>query len=478
MLDFASMPPEVNSALMYTGPGPGPFLGASAAWNVLAEELFDTATAFNAVITDLTAAWLGPASIAMAAAAAPFIAWITATAGLVEAMGMQVAAATAAYEAAFAMTVPPPIIAANRALYYFLIATNFFGQNTPAIMFTEAQYMEMWAQDATAMYQYLAGAIAATTFMPFTSPPEATTAAALTAATEAAAQAAETPAGTVSQTVSSTATAPLTSVITSPLTSLLPGNLGSMLSGELSSLMSGQLSSMLSGQLSSMMSSQFSSMLTSQFTSMIPGQLTSVLSTPLTTATTNVVPGLATATMSSSSLSSWTTSSSKAFSSIGGFLGSGSGAPMSALGSFSMGSSGSFMQSFGPAAGVFGNQFHTLGYAVGNGFSSGTGLFAAPNMGSVQVAAGAGRAASVGMLSVPQSWTTAAPSQMSQLSASLPSAKVTAAPAAAAAEPPVAPGSSGMPMIPNAARGTGNAMPPPLRIGHRPNVVSEHVLGG
>ncbi|MBV8787817.1 MAG: PPE family protein, partial [Mycobacterium sp.] len=136
MLDFAAMPPEVNSALMYTGPGPGPFLSASAAWNVLAEELFGTATAFNTVITDLTVTWLGPASIAMAAAAAPFIAWITATAGLVEAMGMQVAAATAAYEAAFAMTVPPPVIAANRALYYFLIATNFFGQNTPAIMFT------------------------------------------------------------------------------------------------------------------------------------------------------------------------------------------------------------------------------------------------------------------------------------------------------------------------------------------------------
>ena len=102
-------------------------------------------------------------------------------------------------------------------------------------------------------------------------------------------------------------------------------------------------------------------------------------------------------------------------------------------------------------------------------------------MGSVQVAAGAGRAASVGMLSVPQSWTTAAPAQMSQVGASLPSANVTTLQAAAAAESPAVPGgpgTSGVPMIPNAARGTGSAMPPPLRIGHRPNVVSEHVLGG
>ena len=46
------------------------------------------------------------------------------------------------------MTVPPPVIAANRVLLLNLIATNFFGQNTPAIAVTEAQYMEMWAQDA------------------------------------------------------------------------------------------------------------------------------------------------------------------------------------------------------------------------------------------------------------------------------------------------------------------------------------------
>jgi len=480
MIDFATLPPEVNSGLMYTGAGPGPFLAAASAWDVLADELYTTASGFSSVITDLTAAWLGPASIAMAAAATPFISWITATAALVEAMGMQVSAATAAYEAAFAMTVPPPVIAANRALYYLLIATNWFGQNTPAIMLTEAHYMQMWAQDATAMYGYLAGAIAATTFTPFTPPPETTTATALTAATEAAAEAAEAPAGTVGQTVSQ-ATTSLSTMLTSPLTSLLPGNLGSMFSGELSSLMSGQFSSMLSGQLSSMMSSQLSSMMSTQFTSMIPTQLTSVLSTPLTTATGNIVPGLATASsMSSSSLSSWT-STSRAFSSAAGFIGSGSGAPMSALGSWSMGSSGSFMQSFGPSAGFFGNQFHTLGYAVGNGFGSGTGLFAAPSMGSVQVAANAGRAASVGMLSVPQSWTTAAPAQMSQLGASLPSAKITGLPAAAASEAPAvpgAPGSSGVPMIPNAARGSGSPLPPPLRIGHRPTVVQDHVYGG
>lgn len=483
MLDFAALPPEVNSGLMYTGAGPGPYIAAGLAWDVLADELYATATSFNAVITDLTAAWLGPASIAMAAAAAPFVSWISATAALAEAMSMQVKAATGAYEAAFAMTVPPPIIAANRSLLALLVATNWFGQNTPAIMLTEAHYMQMWAQDATAMYGYLAAAVAATTFTPFTDPPEATTAAALTAATEAAAQAAQTPAGTVAQTVNSSLTTSLTSMVSSPLSSLLTGPMGSFISSELSSMMSGQFGSMLSSQISAMMSSQLSSVMSGQLGSVMSGQLGSIFS-PLTTATgSNVVSGLATATTSmsssSSALSSWT-ASSPVLASATSLLGTGTSAPMSTLGLFSMGSSSSFMQSLSPAAGVFGNQFHTLGYAVGNGFSSGTGLFAAPSMSSVQVAAGAGRAASVGMLSVPQSWATAAPPQMSQLGASLPSAKITALPAAESPAMPGGPaGTSGMPMIPNAARGsTSNDMPPPLRIGHRPTVVQDHVDGG
>ncbi|WP_252159672.1 PPE domain-containing protein, partial [Mycobacterium tuberculosis] len=41
-------------------------------------------------------------------------------------------------------------VVANRALLVALVATNFFGQNTPAIAATEAQYAEMWAQDAAA----------------------------------------------------------------------------------------------------------------------------------------------------------------------------------------------------------------------------------------------------------------------------------------------------------------------------------------
>ena len=67
----------------------------------------------------------------------------------------------------------PPVIAENRIQLITLIATNLFGQNTPAIAVTEAEYGEMWAQDAVAMYGYAASAAVATeTLTPFEEAPE------------------------------------------------------------------------------------------------------------------------------------------------------------------------------------------------------------------------------------------------------------------------------------------------------------------
>ncbi len=65
-------------------------------------------------------------------------------------------------------TVPPPVIAANRTLLAALVATNFLGINTPAIMATEAQYAEMWVQDAITMYTYQAASAAAGVLQPLT----------------------------------------------------------------------------------------------------------------------------------------------------------------------------------------------------------------------------------------------------------------------------------------------------------------------
>ncbi len=175
MLDFGALPPEINSGRMYVGAGAGPMLAAAAAWDELAAELHSTAAAYGSTIESLTAGpWSGPSSLAMAAAAAPYVQWMSATGAQAELAATQAKLAAAAYEAAFAATVSPPIITANRSLLATLITTNLLGQNTPAIAATEAHYMQMWAQDAAAMYVYAGSSATASQLSPFAEPPQTT----------------------------------------------------------------------------------------------------------------------------------------------------------------------------------------------------------------------------------------------------------------------------------------------------------------
>ena len=174
-MNFAALPPEVNSALMYAGPGSGPIRAAATAWKTMAAELETAANSYRTLITGLTdQTWQGPAAVAMATAAAPYATWMHTTATQAAHAGTQATAAAAAYETAFAMTVPPAVITANRTQLATLTATNILGQNTAAIAANEAHYATMWAQDATAMHSYAAGAAAATRLPTFT-PPETTT---------------------------------------------------------------------------------------------------------------------------------------------------------------------------------------------------------------------------------------------------------------------------------------------------------------
>jgi PPE-repeat protein len=201
-MDFAMLPPEINSGRMYAGPGSGPMLAAAAAWDGLAAELYSTAVSYQSVISGLTAGpWLGPASASMAAAASPYVAWMNTTAAQAEQTAVHAKAAAAAYETAFAATVPPPAIAANRSLLMALIATNILGQNAPAIAATETQYAEMWAQDAGAMYGYAGSSASATTLTPFTPPAPTTNPGGLAGQAAAVAQATGTSAATSTQTV-------------------------------------------------------------------------------------------------------------------------------------------------------------------------------------------------------------------------------------------------------------------------------------
>ncbi|MDT5020847.1 MAG: hypothetical protein QOI33_1371 [Mycobacterium sp.] len=253
-MDYGTLPPEFNSARMYAGPGSAPMLAAAAAWDGLAAELTSGASSYTAVIAELTeGSWLGRASASMAAAATQYATWMSSAAAQAEKTAGQAQAAAAAFEAAYAMTVPPAVVAANRAQLAALVATNVLGQNTAAIAATEALYGAMWAQDAAAMYGYAGNSAAAATVTPFSSPPETTNAAGAANQAGAVAQAAGTSSSagvqsTLSQVISTVPPAlqnlaspvaaappaPTLSAIATPL-GLVPGDLTNLLSNLASS---------------------------------------------------------------------------------------------------------------------------------------------------------------------------------------------------------------------------------------------------
>jgi PPE-repeat protein len=203
MIDFGALPPEVNSASMFSGPGSSSLMTAASAWNQLAAELNSAAFGYDKVVAALsTEEWLGPASSAMAEAVAPYVAWMNNTAIEAEQAASQARAAAAAYETALAATVPVPLIAANRAALVEALSNNVFGQYTGEIAAIEAQYAEMWAQDATAMYGYAGQSAAAAKVTPFVAAPQIASPTAQAAQTAATTSATATAAGTSQSTLS------------------------------------------------------------------------------------------------------------------------------------------------------------------------------------------------------------------------------------------------------------------------------------
>ncbi len=140
---------------MFAGPGSGPLIAAATAWGELAEELLASIASLGSVTSELTSgAWLGPSAAAMMAVATQYLAWLSTAAAQAEQAAAQAMAIATAFEAALAATVQPAVVAANRGLMQLLAATNWFGQNAPALMDVEAAYEQMSALDVAAMAGY------------------------------------------------------------------------------------------------------------------------------------------------------------------------------------------------------------------------------------------------------------------------------------------------------------------------------------
>jgi PPE-repeat protein len=205
-MDPITAPPEVTSALIYSGPGAGALIEASNAWQQLGTELEHAATSYTSVLSSLTAAWRGPSSMAMSQAVEPYLTWMRTTAQQCLQAGSSAQAAAAAFTSVRSAIVPPAVVSANRTRLAQLIATNQFGINLPAIAETEAQYQSMWVNNSAAMSRYAAASAQATALPQFSSPPPVANPAGLAA--QASAVPADPPAtSAVSSTLSSLATA-------------------------------------------------------------------------------------------------------------------------------------------------------------------------------------------------------------------------------------------------------------------------------
>jgi PPE-repeat protein len=154
------LPPEVTSTLIYTGPGSGSLVAASAAWRLISQQLEQFASQQSSVVSDIP--WFGVSDVAMRAASTRITAWAQQTALLAAQMASSAQQASDAFDIVHATITPPAAVYANRILLGELIATNILGQNSTQIAATEAEYSEMWATNTASMAQYQASSAQAT----------------------------------------------------------------------------------------------------------------------------------------------------------------------------------------------------------------------------------------------------------------------------------------------------------------------------
>ncbi len=147
--DAAAFTPEINYQLMTSGDLGASLMAAGAAHQSLADMLLAEmiAMGFN---TSSTAAvsWQGPGGQMMSMSAGEFITILEAASLWIQTASQQALEVVSAHQAAVQAMIPSEVAITNRVTQGGLVATNWFGQNTPGINALDAQYAGFWINNA------------------------------------------------------------------------------------------------------------------------------------------------------------------------------------------------------------------------------------------------------------------------------------------------------------------------------------------